>query len=48
MGKNTLMSCSSVAPKPRFSPVESLIEGVVGHILDGDMGVVAVGVDITR
>lgn len=47
--KHTLISCSKVALKPRFIPLESLMDGVVGHALDGDNGVVAVtGVDIER
>ena len=41
------MSCSKVPLRPR--PDESLIDGVVGQIFDGDDGVVApTGVDIPR
>ena len=43
------MSCSKVAPKPKFSPLESLNDGVVGQTFEGEDGVVAVtGVEMPR
>lgn len=45
------MSCSNVALRPResLSPLESLIDGVLGQTFDGEDGVVAVtGVEMTR
>ena len=41
------MSCSKVAPNPRFSPLESLNDGDIGQSFEGEDGVVAAtGVEI--